>query len=94
MDLTVSEQRTEIGAPPHGDEERLSIVAAVLEELRPGIKRDGGDIEFVALEHDRLKLRLKGACTTCSLASQTLGGVRRRLMEALGEPIRVVPAVD
>lgn len=94
MNLVLSEPR-ESGA--HGDEppdERLATILAVLEELRPGVQRDGGDIEFVALEPERVKVRLKGACTTCALASQTLGGVRRRLVEALGTPIRVVPAVD
>jgi len=77
---------------PANDPQRLAAIAAVIEKSRPAVQQDGGDLELVAVEGDRIFVRLSGACTTCSLAGQTLGGVRRRLMEALGEPVRVVPA--
>jgi len=94
MNLMLSQRRDDGADGDDAFDERLPIVLAVLDELRPGVQRDGGDIELVALEPDRVKVRLKGACTTCALASQTLGGVRRRLVAALGTPIRVVPAAD
>jgi len=94
MNLVLSDQGESGADGDQAPEERRAIILAVLEELRPGVQRDGGDIELVAVEADRVKVRLKGACTTCALASQTLGGVRRRLVAALGTPIRVVPAVD
>ncbi|WP_408887478.1 hypothetical protein [Rhodopila globiformis] len=37
-------------------------------------------------------MRLSGRCTTCSSAGQTLGGIRRRLMQVLDGPVMVVPA--
>lgn len=73
-------------------QERLRIIQETVEAARPGIQRDGGDLELVDVQGDRVFLRLSGACTTCSLAGQTLGGVRRMLMAKLNEPVRVVPA--
>jgi len=80
--------------PAMAESARMELIAAAIEELRPGVQADGGDLELVSVDGDRVRVRLKGACTTCSLASQTLGGVRRHLMKILGAPVRVVPAVD
>ncbi len=81
-------------SPVSSESERQRLIAAVVEDLRPCVQRDGGDMELVAVEGDKVRVRLTGACQTCSLASQTLGGVRRHLMRALGAPVRVVPTVD
>ncbi len=70
-----------------------ALVAATVETLRPGVQQDGGDLELVKIEGLRIFIKLSGACTTCTLAGQTLGGVRRKLVEVLGIPVRVVPAV-
>lgn len=69
----------------------LQTITTIIEEFRPSVQQDGGDLELVAIEGDRIKVRLKGACTSCSLAGQTLGKVRRRLMDVLGRPVMVVP---
>lgn len=37
---------------------------------------------------------MMGACSGCQLASATLGGIQQRLMEELGEFIKVVPATQ
>jgi NifU-like protein len=84
----------ELHSPAMPESARMELIAAAIEELRPGVQADGGDLELVSVDGDRVRVRLKGACTTCSLASQTLGGVRRHLMKVLGAPVRVVPAVD
>ncbi|TWH76160.1 NifU-like protein [Azomonas agilis] len=74
--------------------ESLQQVRDIIEALRPNVQRDGGDLELVEVQGNLVRLRLKGACVGCSLAAQTLGGVRRALVQALGNPgIRVVPAV-
>lgn len=72
-------------------DDTLQTVTAIIEEFRSGVQSDGGDLELVAIEGDRIKVKLKGACTSCSLAGQTLGRVRRRLMDVLGRPVMVVP---
>lgn len=90
-DVAVSEDIQIEGEAP--DLATLRRVAGeVIESLRPGVQRDGGDLHLVDIDGDRIYVRLSGACTTCSLAGQTLGGVRRQLVKALGWPVRVIPA--
>lgn len=74
------------------EEERLNIIAATIAEIRPAVRRDGGDIEFAGIDGHRVLVRLTGQCLSCALAGQTLGGIRRRLMEVLDQPVMVVPA--
>ena len=79
------------GPAPAPDTIRTACLQ-VLERVRPGIERDGGQVHLVDISGDRVFLRLTGACSTCSLAGQTLGGIRRELMKELDWPVRVVPA--
>jgi len=62
--------------------------------VRPAIQADGGDVELVSIEGMRVKVRLSGRCRSCALAMQTLGGIRRKLMLALNEPVLVAPVND
>lgn len=59
----------------------LEDVKKAVEEVRPSLMADGGDIEFVSLdEAGKVTVRLKGACSGCSMATQTLKhGVERYL---------------
>jgi Fe-S cluster biogenesis protein NfuA len=85
---------SEAAASGGDNEERQRLIAQTIERLRPIMQADGGDIELVAIEGHKVKVRLKGACSGCSLATGTLGGVRRALMQVLGEgPLLVVPAL-
>ncbi len=74
------------------DDARLGLITATVEAARPAVQADGGDLELVAVEDHRVRVRLFGACTTCSMAGQTLGGIRRKLMQVLDGPVMVVPA--
>ncbi len=48
------------------NEETVTKVKATLEELRPYLQMDGGDMEFVELTEDNIvKIRLQGACAGC-----------------------------
>ena len=47
-------------------------VEAVLEKVRAGLKRDGGDIELVDIKDTIVYVKLKGACGTCPMATLTL----------------------
>ncbi|MFG1419284.1 NifU family protein [Xanthobacter sp. V0B-10] len=81
------------GRPALTDAQRLALIAATIEEVRPVIRADGGDLELVAVRGPRVEVRLTGTCLSCSLAGQTLGGVRRRLMAVLDIPVMVVPLI-
>ena len=47
-------------------------IKKALDEIRPALQADGGDVEFVALDGDVVKVRLQGACGGCPMATMTL----------------------
>ena len=66
-------------------------VREVIEEIRPALQADGGDIEFIGLEGTVVKVRLQGACSGCPHAAITLKqGVEVRIKEAIPEISEVV----
>jgi Fe-S cluster biogenesis protein NfuA len=59
-------------------------VKAVIEQLRPYLQADGGDVEFVEMAGKVVKVRLKGACAGCPGAIFTLKmGIERKLREVV-----------
>jgi Fe-S cluster biogenesis protein NfuA len=60
----------------------------VLESIRPALRSDGGDVEFIDYDEDDgiVHLRLVGACGTCPISTMTLKqGIERRIMMAVPE---------
>ena len=54
-------------------EELTANVMKALDEIRPFLKSDGGDITLIAIEDEKhVKVRLEGACTSCSVNQMTL----------------------
>jgi Fe-S cluster biogenesis protein NfuA len=47
-------------------------VIQALEEVRPSLQVDGGDVEFVGLEDGVVKVRLKGHCAGCPMSQMTV----------------------
>lgn len=62
-------------------------VLAALEDVRPSLQADGGDIELVSVEETGIvKVRLKGACHGCPMSQMTLKqGVERYLKKEIPE---------
>ncbi len=54
------------------NQELTSIVEKALEEIRPFLISDGGNISLVSIEEDIVKVRLEGACVGCSINQMTL----------------------
>jgi NifU-like protein len=71
--------------------QRIRLIEQSIDELRPLLKRDGGDCELVDVEGDKVMIRLSGSCVGCQAASVTIEGVQQRLMDKVGRPLRVVP---
>ena len=75
-------------------EERIvkEKVQKVIDEIKPFLKADGGDIELVEVTEDGIvKVRLVGACAGCPGAQMTLKmGVEKKLREAVPEVKEVV----
>lgn len=72
--------------------QRMRRIEMIIESIRPQLQRDHGDVEVVDIEGNVVYVNMVGACSGCQMASATLGGIQQRLMEDLGEFIRVVPA--
>ncbi|MBK9224850.1 MAG: NifU family protein [Flavobacterium sp.] len=54
-------------------EEITNNVLKALEEIRPFLNSDGGDIKLISIEDNKhVKVRLEGACTSCSVNQMTL----------------------
>lgn len=62
-----------------------------LEQVRPFLQRDGGDVEFVRFTEDGIvEVRLIGSCISCPMSLMTLrAGIERALMLAHAEVRRV-----
>jgi len=65
-------------------------VAKALEELRPRLQADGGDMELLGVDNGIVKVRLKGACAGCPMSTITLKmGVEQYLKKKIPEIVRV-----
>lgn len=53
-------------------EELILNVEKALEEIRPFLQSDGGDITLISVEENSVKVRLEGACVGCSVNQMTL----------------------
>ena len=68
-------------------------VQNALDEIRPQIQLDGGDVELVAVEKQTVKVRLTGHCAGCPMSAMTLkNGVEALIKERVPE-IQKVEAV-
>ena len=66
-------------------------VRAMLNDVRPSLQADGGDVEFVDVNDGIVKVRLKGACGSCPMAQMTLKmGIEKYLKEKIPEVVEVV----
>jgi Fe-S cluster biogenesis protein NfuA len=73
-------------SPPVAGDTMQQRVEAVLEQVRPALHADGGDIELVEVVGNSAKVRLVGACNGCSSATVTLQyGLQKRLRDAIPE---------
>jgi Fe-S cluster biogenesis protein NfuA len=64
----------------------IDNVETVLDEMRPYLMSDGGNVEVVELDGPVVKLRLQGACGSCPSSTMTLRmGIERRLREMIPE---------
>ena len=66
-------------------------VEAVLDEIRPALMADGGDVQLVDVKEGVVTVRLLGACGGCPMATMTLRqGIERKLKEEVPEVKKVV----
>lgn len=65
-------------------------VEKVIQEIRPYLQADGGNIELVDVKDGVVKVKLSGACAGCPMSKMTLQlGVERTLKKKIPGIIRV-----
>ena len=53
-------------------EDVTAKVRQAIEEVRPNLQADGGDVELVGVEDGVVKVKLKGACAGCPMSTMTV----------------------
>jgi len=66
-------------------------IEAALEQIRPALLADGGDVQLVDVSNGVVKVKLTGACGDCPMATITLRqGIERVLKEQVPEVKEVI----
>lgn len=71
--------------------QKIKLIEDVLErEIRPALRRDGGDIELIDVDGDFVTVSLRGACVSCAASQTTLKEyVEKKLREQVSETLIV-----
>ncbi|OIQ27670.1 MAG: hypothetical protein BM555_05990 [Crocinitomix sp. MedPE-SWsnd] len=70
---------------------QLEKIEIALNSIRPFLQRDGGDVELVSVEDDVVRVKMVGACETCSMQASTLkAGIEESIMNAIPEVKSVI----
>ena len=65
-------------------------IQKALDQVRPQLQADGGDVEFVAFEKGTVKVRLQGHCAGCPMSMMTLKqGIEAFLKKNVPEVVKV-----
>lgn len=70
-------------------------IESVLDEIRPYLIADGGNVALHEIDGNIVRLKLQGACGSCPSSVTTMKlGIERRLMEKIPEIVAVEPIPD
>ena len=74
------------------DRELLSKIEGALDEIRPYLEADEGDIKLIEVTDDMVvKVKLMGACSSCNVSMMTMkSGVEQAIKRAVPEIIEVI----
>jgi NifU-like protein len=95
IDKILSKERpTEKKAMKLTNIQKIRLIEETLErEIKPELKKDGGDIDLIDVDGDRVFVKLRGACATCSVSQVTLKHYVEAKLHELVTPELVVEEV-
>lgn len=68
--------------------QKIALIQEIIErEIRPRLQADGGDIELVDIDGNKVTIALRGMCTGCLMADVTVSGIQNKLRELVSEGI-------
>ncbi len=65
------------------------IQEVVDKEIRPMLQNDGGDVELIDIEGNKVVLALRGVCKSCPSAGLTKSGIESKLRELVDPALQV-----
>ena len=69
----------------------LNNIETALEEIRPFLNNDGGDISLVSVKNNTVKVKFEGSCSTCTVNQMTLkSGVEMIIKKHVPEIEKVI----
>jgi Fe-S cluster biogenesis protein NfuA len=72
-------------------QETVDNVEKALEEIRPFLMSDGGNIKLLSIENEIVKVHLEGACIGCSVNQMTLkNGVEATIKKYAPQIVEVI----
>ncbi len=67
---------------------KIALIQEIIEsEIRPRLQADGGDIELIDIDGNKVTIALRGMCTGCVMADVTVNSIRNKLRELVSEGI-------
>lgn len=70
--------------------QKIALIQEIIEkEIRPGLQADGGDIDLIDIDGNRVIIALRGMCTGCMMSDVTVSGIQSKLRELVSEDITV-----
>jgi NifU-like protein len=70
--------------------QKIALIQEIIErEIRPGLQADGGDIELIDIDGNKVAVALRGMCTGCVMSGVTLEGIQSKLRELVSDGIVV-----
>ena len=75
-------------------EEAVNKVKDCIEQIRPALQADGGDIEFVEVADDIVKVKLHGACHGCPHAAMTLQSIVENVITDVVPEVKGIENVE
>ena len=78
------------------DRKILSKIEGALDEIRPYLEADEGDIKLIEVTDDMVvKVKLMGACSSCNVSMMTMkSGVEQAIKRAVPEVKEVIEVSD
>jgi NifU-like protein len=74
--------------------QRIKRIEMVIDAIRPQLQMDKGDAELIDVIGNTVYLKMTGACSGCQMATMTLNGIQQRIIEDLGEFMKVLPDTE
>lgn len=80
---------------PHTDPSLLQRVESALDQLRPYLEADKGNVSLIDITEDMVvRLRFHGACSSCSMSAMTLkAGIEQAILRSVPE-VKEVKAIS